>query len=215
MILIPVPLAGRFVRLEPLEPAHREPLRLAADDDRIWQFTLVRPVGPAFDPDFDDLLASAAGGTRLPFAVRRLAGGDLVGVTTYYNVNFRHKRLDIGGTWYRPEVWGTAVNPECKLLLLAHAFDGLGMNRVGFEVDAINVRSQAAVAKLGAAREGVLRSHAITHAGRVRDTIVFGITAAEWPTVRDRLTARRDAPAEKFEPPPLPGSAVGSDNTQV
>ena len=183
-------LSGRHVRLEPLAEAHREPLRLAADDERIWRHTITVARGPRFDEWFDDALAQYAGGMRLPFAVRRLADDTLIGSTSYLDVVLKHQRVEIGSTWYRPECWGTTINPECKLLLLAHAFDGLGVNRVAFITDRLNERSQAAIAKLGAVREGVLRAHMVVQGGRVRDSVMFSITSDEWPPVRERLTAR-------------------------
>jgi RimJ/RimL family protein N-acetyltransferase len=186
---VPV-LTGRWVRLEPLAAEHREGLRAAADDERVWRFTLTVGRGPAFDAWFSDALAERDAGKRVPLAVRRLADGALVGSTSYLDPIPRHKRVEVGHTWYRPDVWGTAVNPECKLLLLAHAFDVLGVNRVQLVTDLRNERSQAAIAKLGAVREGVLRCHMITQGDRVRDTVLFSIIAAEWPQVRERLAAR-------------------------
>lgn len=184
---VPV-LRGYGVELVPLDEAHREPLRPAAQDERIWAVTLTRGDGPGFDPWFDDALAERAAGRRVPFVVSR--GGELVGSTSYLDVAPRHRRVEIGSTWYRPDVWGTAVNPACKLLLLEHAFEAVGVNRVALVTDALNLRSQAAIAKLGAVREGVLRAHMVAQHGRVRDSVVFGITAAEWPAVRAGLLAR-------------------------
>jgi RimJ/RimL family protein N-acetyltransferase len=184
------PLTGRWVRLEPLGEAHRDGLRSAADDGRLWEFTLTRADGPHFDGWFDRALAERDGGQAAPFVVRRLEDDRLVGHTSYLDPDLRHRRVEIGGTWYHPSEWGTRVNPECKLLLLAHAFEVLGVNRVQLITDRLNERSQRAIAKLGAVREGVLRSHKVTHTGRVRDSVVFSIIAAEWPAVRDRLTAR-------------------------
>ena len=189
MLEVPA-LTGRWVRLEPLAEAHREPLRAAADDERIWRHTITIARGPGFDEWFDDALVQHAAGSRTPFAVRRLADGELIGSTSYLDVVLKHKRVEIGSTWYRPQVWATAVNPECKLLLLAHAFDVLGVNRVALVTDRTNERSRAAIAKLGAVQEGVLRAHMVVQGGRVRDSVVFSITAGEWPAVRDRLTAR-------------------------
>jgi RimJ/RimL family protein N-acetyltransferase/protein-tyrosine-phosphatase len=183
-------LVGRFVRLEPLAEEHREGLRSAADDERIWEHMTGVARGPEFDRYFDNALAEEAARKRVPFAVRLLATGVLVGGTAYLDPVPMHRRVEIGSTWYRPDVWATAVNPECKLLLLAHAFDTLGLNRVTFVTDVRNLRSQAAIAKLGAVREGVLRAHMITRDGRIRDSVIFGITAAEWPGVRERLVAR-------------------------
>lgn len=183
-------LVGQWVRLEPLEERHRDGLRAAADDERIWQHTLTVARGEGFDPWFDEALDQLGAGTRIPFAVCLLADGRLVGSTSYLDPSERHRRVEIGSTWYVPELWGTAVNPECKLLMLCHAFDVLGVNRVSLVTDALNTRSQAAIARLGAVREGVLRSHMLSQGGRVRDSVIFSIVAAEWPTVRDRLTAR-------------------------
>jgi RimJ/RimL family protein N-acetyltransferase len=183
-------LTGRWVRLEPLAERHREGLRAAADDERIWVHTLTVGRGAGFDPWFDEALAECATGNKIPFAVRRVADGQLVGSTSFLDINLRHKRIEIGSTWYHPSAWGTAVNPECKLLLLTHAFEVLGVNRVALVTDARNERSQAAIAKLGAVREGVCRSHMVTQGGRARDSILFSIIAPEWPQVRSGLLAR-------------------------
>jgi RimJ/RimL family protein N-acetyltransferase len=191
---VPV-LTGKCVQLEPLSPAHRDELRLAADDERIWQHTLLVARGPAFVEWFDEALAQQRDGRQVPFAVRELASGRLVGSTRYIDPSERHRHVEIGSTWYVPEAWGTTVNPECKLLLLRHAFDVLGMNRVSFVTDVRNERSQAAIAKLGAVREGILRSHMVTQGGRVRDSVLFSIIAAEWPQVLERLAARLAEPA--------------------
>jgi RimJ/RimL family protein N-acetyltransferase len=183
-------LKGRWVQLEPLDDRHRDALRAAADDERIWVHTLVVARGPAFDRWFDDALAHRSAGRQFPFAVRRLADQAVVGSTSYLDPELRHRRVEIGSTWYRPDAWGTQVNPECKLLLLAHAFDGLGMNRVALCTDARNTRSQAAIEKLGAVREGVLRSHMVTQGGRIRDSVLYSIVIGDWPEVKARLTAR-------------------------
>lgn len=183
-------LAGRWVRLEPLAEAHREGLRAAADDPRIWTHMTAVAVGPEFDRWFDTSLANQAGGVRLPVAVRRLADGVLVGSTSYIEPNPGHKRVEIGATWYRPDCWATAVNPECKLLLMAHAFETLGLNRVSYVTDLRNERSQAAIAKLGATREGVLRAHMVTQGGRIRDSVLFSVISSEWPAVKERLLDR-------------------------
>src|SRR5262245_60411153 len=188
---IPV-LAGRWVQLEPLREEHRAELRAAADDERIWVHTLVAARGPEFDRWFDDALAQRTAGRQFPFAVRRLADETLVGSTSYLDPVARHRRVEIGSTWYTPDAWGTQVNPECKLLLLAHVFDVLGMNRVSLCTDARNLRSQAAIEKLGAVREGILRSHMVTQGGRVRDSVLYSIVAEDWPAVKARLAARLD-----------------------
>ncbi|HEX4607637.1 MAG TPA: GNAT family protein [Urbifossiella sp.] len=196
MLTVP-PLVGHDIVLEPLAEGHRGPLRAAAADARIWECTLTRGDGAAFDPWFDTALADRAAGRRLPFAVRRADDGRWVGSTSYLDIAPAHRRLEIGSTWYHPGVWGTAVNPGCKLLLLAHAFEAVGVNRVAFITDALNPRSQAAIAKLGAVREGVLRAHMLSQGGRVRDTVVFSIVVAEWPSVRAGLLARLAAAAAR------------------
>lgn len=187
MDLTPPMLTGRFVRLEPLVEAHREGLRLAANDPRIWEFNSVSGYGPAFDEWFANALTPVQ---RIPFTVRRLTDDVIVGSTSYLDAVPLHQRVEIGHTWYRPDCWATAVNPDCKLLLMAHAFEVLGMNRVQLVTDLLNKRSQAAIAKLGAVREGVLRSHMVVQGGRIRDSVLFSVIAAEWPAVKDRLLAR-------------------------
>ena len=183
-------LTGRWVQLEPLGDQHRDALRAAADDARIWIHTLVVARGPEFDRWFDDVLAHRATGRQFSFAVRRRADQAIVGSTSYLDPELWHRRVEIGSTWYTPDVWGTRVNPECKLLLLAHAFDVLGMNRVSLCTDARNARSQAAIEKLGAVKEGVLRSHMVTQGGRIRDSVLYSIVIEEWPEVKARLAAR-------------------------
>ncbi len=189
MMQVPT-LRGRWVALEPIAEAHRVPLRLAADDERIWATTIVRAAGEAFDAWFDALLAERATGRWYPFAVRTMADGSIVGSTSYLDIAPRHRRLEIGATWYRPDTWGSMVNPECKLLLLTHAFEVLNVQRVAFITDVRNLHSQAAIAKLGATREGVLRSHMVSQGGRMRDSVVFSIIADEWPAIRKMLQAR-------------------------
>jgi N-acetyltransferase len=184
-----------FVRLEPLAESHREALREAcAADPNIWQELYpYSMLGEAFDQTFAAMQKRADAGTLQPYAV--LTGGRCVGVSCYSAIEHRDRRLEIGGTYYRPEVRGGAVNPAAKRLLLTRAFGG-GADRVEFDVDALNLRSRAAVLKLGATQEGILRRHRLTWTGRVRDTVVFSILADEWPAVRERLDARLAA----FEP---------------
>jgi RimJ/RimL family protein N-acetyltransferase len=183
-------LTGRVVRLEPLAEEHREGLRAAADDERVWEHMTLIARWAEFDRWFDESLADSRTSKRVPYAVRLLATGELAGSTGYIDPTPLHKRIEIGWTWYRPDQWATAVNPECKLLLLEHAFETLGFNRVSFVTDLRNTRSQAAIAKLGAHREGVMRAHAITRGGRVRDSVLFAITATDWPEVKARLLQR-------------------------
>ncbi len=187
-------LTGQWVQLEPLCESHRDGLRAAADDERIWVHSLSVARGLGFDAWFDLALHEGQAGQRVPFAVRQRVDGRLIGSSSYLDLHERHLRLEIGATWYAPEYWGSNVNPECKLLLLRHAFEVIGLNRVALVTDVLNKRSQAAIAKLGAVREGVLRSHMISQGGRIRDSVLFSITAAEWAAVQEGLVARLAAP---------------------
>ena len=190
MSLEAVTLTGQHVRLESLDQNHHAELRKAADDERIWKHMLVDGRGAGFDKWFNDALTQKNDNTRLPFVVRQVSDGALVGSTSYLDPNLFHRRVEIGSTWYAPAVWGTAINGESKLLLLTHAFEVLKLNRVQFVTDSLNQRSQAAIAKLGALREGVNRSHMISQGGRIRDSVVFSIIASEWPQVKETLTKR-------------------------
>jgi RimJ/RimL family protein N-acetyltransferase len=183
-------LMGRWVQLEPLHEAHRDALRVAGDDDRIWEHGVTRARGPGFVTWFDTAMAQRQAGQRIPFAVRRRSDGEVIGSTSFLEPVTAHRRVEIGATWYVPREWGTMVNPECKYMLLRHAFEVMGMNRVSLVTDVRNERSQAAIAKLGAVREGILRSHMVVQDGRVRDSVLFSIVAPEWPTVREKLLSR-------------------------
>jgi RimJ/RimL family protein N-acetyltransferase len=172
---LPQHLRDGVVHLEPLDEQHREPLRAAcAADPAIWEIYPVSFAGAAFDPAFDDLIDAAG---RVPFAA--FAGGVLVGMTGYLHIEPRHRVLEIGGTYLAPDARGTGVNRHFKRLLIDHAF-ACGFHRIEFRVDARNLRSQAAVEKLGATREGVLRDQMVTWTGFVRDTVVFSILEGEW-----------------------------------
>ena len=189
MELEPIVLENRFLRLEPLSERRREELReaCAADADiwpTVYSFSML---GERFDATWDLMMANALSGRSQTYAV--VAGCRCVGMTSFLDIDLRHRTVEVGGTYYRPDCRGGAVNPAAKRLILGHAFDS-GMNRVQFNVDALNARSRAAVLKLGAAQEGVLRHHRITWTGRLRDTVVFSVLKDDWPAVRDRLDAR-------------------------
>lgn len=187
MDLQPRILSGRHVRLEPVTAADHDAMRAALDcDAENWAIQLVSAQG-AHWPDYWDAMLHAPG--RIAFAVRGVASGALAGTSSFLFVDARHRTLEIGSTWFRPEYRGGATNPEAKLLMLDAAFSA-GAERVALRIDARNLRSQAAVAKLGAVREGVIRRHFITWTGHARDTAVFSIIAEEWPAVRARLEAR-------------------------
>lgn len=183
------PLEGRFVRMEPLAPGHKEEVRSAIDcDPASWSIMLVNPVGAGFE-EYWSASCGAPPAERLAYAIRRLSDGQVVGTSSYFMVSAKHGGVEIGATFLRPDVRAGPVNPEAKILMLGHAFDS-GAVRVTFKVDQRNERSQAAVAKLGAVREGVLRRDTRTWTGHVRDTVVFSILACEWPAVRLRLEQR-------------------------
>ncbi len=170
------PLHAGDLALEPLTAAHREGLRAAcAQDTEIWAIYPVSYAGDAFDPQFDRLLAG--GTTRRVYAI--VLGGRVVGMTAWLDQAQPGWSIEIGNTYIEPGLRGTGFNARVKRLLLDHAF-GCGLARVVFKVDLLNTRSQAAVAKLGAVREGVLRHERKTWTGRVRDTVTFSILKAEW-----------------------------------
>jgi RimJ/RimL family protein N-acetyltransferase len=189
------PLAGRVVRLEPLAEAHRAGLRAACEADReIWDIYPYSMAGEHFDPSWARIIANVARGQTLAYAVLR--AGACVGLSCCFP-DPDNRSVEIGGTYYRPDARGGPVNPDCKRLMLAHAFEA-GAIRAQFKVDALNQRSRAAVLKLGAVQEGVLRRDRITWTGRPRDTVIFSILTEEWPAARARLDARLaafDAPA--------------------
>ena len=178
-----------FVRLEPFEDRHKEPLRLACDaDPELWpNFYYTSLGGDRFDGGWTAMRDQQAVGTRIPFAVVR--EGEVVGLSTFINIDPANRTVEIGTTYYRPSARGGVVNPATKRLLLEHAF-ACGAQRVAFQVDQINLRSQAAMTKLGAVREGVMRNDKITWTGRVRSSVIFSILAGEWPAVRAKLDGR-------------------------
>lgn len=183
------PLGGRFVRMEPLLPEHKEEIRAAIDcDPASWSIMLVSPMGAGFE-EYWSATCGASPTERLPYAIRRLTDGRVVGTSAYFMASAKHGGVEIGATFLRPDVRASPVNPEAKILMLGHAFD-CGAVRVQFKVDIRNERSQAAVAKLGAVKEGVLRRDMRTWTGHIRDTVVFSILDTEWPAVRLRLQQR-------------------------
>jgi len=189
MQLEPQVLENRFVRLEPMTEGHREGLRAATNaDQRIW--TELYPFSWAnehFEPTWAKLMGDQAAGNTQAYAV--VSGGEVAGLTTFYAIDPPNSVLEVGGTYYRPDARGGAVNPAAKRLMMTHAFDS-GARRVVYRVDALNARSRAAVTKLGATQEGILRADRLTWTGRIRDTVIFSILADEWPAVRDRLDER-------------------------
>jgi N-acetyltransferase len=189
--LDPVRLTGDLVTLEPLTPDHHDELVTAASDGRLWELWYTSVPSPAtMRADIAAKLAEQAEGTRLPFTVRRNDTGVAVGMTTYLNVEADVPRLEIGSTWTAVSAQRTGVNAESKLLLLAHAFEVLGCLAVEFRTHWHNRQSRAAIERLGAKQDGILRQHRRMADGSLRDTVVFSIIDSEWPAVRNGLRAR-------------------------
>lgn len=186
--LEPVTLSGRHARLEPLLPEHEAQLAAATADGELWNlwYTTV-PGADAVGTEIERRLGLQRAGSMLPFAVRELASGELVGMTTYMNVDASNRRVEIGSTWYAKRVQRSAVNTECKLMLLRHAFEQLECIAVELRTHFMNRQSRNAIERLGAKLDGVLRNHMLMPNGSMRDTAVYSITAAEWPAVRANL----------------------------
>ena len=188
---VPVALEGHGVRLEPLVPAHETGLASAAADGNLWElwFTSV-PEPSAVAKYIADALAGQAAGHMLPWVVRELASGNVVGCTRYHDIVPPVDRVEIGYTWYSAHWQRSHVNTAAKILLLTHAFETLGCSVVGFRTDNFNFRSQRAIEALGAKRDGILRHHTARRDGSVRDTLMYSILASEWPDVKRHLATR-------------------------
>jgi RimJ/RimL family protein N-acetyltransferase len=186
-------LAGRFIRLERLSLRHYEPLRAAGREASLWAYFSIDGYS-----DFDRWIAAAeteaARGDRVTFVVRRVSDDAVLGSTSYNAIVPAHHRVEIGWTWYVAGAQGSVVNPEAKFLLLEHAFERAGYNRVEFKTDSRNARSRAALRKLGATEEGVLRAHMWMPRGYWRDSVYFSILREEWPAVAGALRARLSTP---------------------
>jgi N-acetyltransferase len=186
----PVTLEGAYVRLDPLTPQHAEALMRAGEPDEIWTWLPYRPrTREEFARYIDDALAGQAAGTQLPFALIECASGEAVGSTRYLNISPRDRRLEIGGTWLAPRAQRTAINTECKYLLLRHAFEARGCLRVELKTDARNTNSQRAIERIGASKEGVFRKHMLAQHAYQRDSVYYSIIDDDWPAVRARLEA--------------------------
>jgi RimJ/RimL family protein N-acetyltransferase len=181
-------LEGQIVRLEPLSTSHVEDLSRVALDPAVWEFA------PRAVRDVSDLrlyvneaIELAASGRAVPFAIALRDSGQAIGSTRFGNLDAENRRLEIGWTWIGRTWWRSAVNSECKYLLLSYAFETLGCVRVEFKTDTLNVRSRRAILRLGALEEGTLRRHMQTGSGRWRDTVYYSILDTEWPEVKARL----------------------------
>jgi RimJ/RimL family protein N-acetyltransferase len=183
----PVMLAGPQARLEPLRAEHHDALCAAARDGDLWQlwYTAV-PAPEGMAAEIQRRLALQAAGAMLPFTVFD-AGGRVVGMTTYMHIDAANRRVEIGSTWTAASAQRTALNTQCKRLLLGHAFEALDCIAVEFRTHRLNTQSRRAIERLGAQLDGILRAHLRAADGTLRDTAVYSITAAEWPAVRSHL----------------------------
>lgn len=184
--LQPVTLSANQVRLEPLAPQHEAGLRQAVQDGELWKMLVTTAPAP------EDVAGyiQAALATRMAFAVIDETMGEVVGTTAFYQPDAAIRRVYIGYTWYRQSAWRTRINTTCKYLLLSHAFETLDCRVVCWETDVLNTRSQAAIERLGAKKDGVLRCHKIRKDGTVRDTVAYSMLREEWAAAKAVLTQK-------------------------
>ncbi|KTD06130.1 GNAT family acetyltransferase [Legionella gratiana] len=183
-------LKGSIIHLEPISLRHREGLSKAADDEQIWKYMPQNATKKFFDSWFNSCLDKMVTGEQIIYAVRCKANQAIVGATAYYGIQLENKSLVIGYSWYTPNLWGSKVNPEAKLLMLTQAFECWGINRVELGTDSRNIRSYNAIKKLGATEEGLLRQHMILQDKVITDTIIFSILRSEWPDIKMGLINR-------------------------
>src|SRR5262245_45386675 len=187
----PATLEGHGVRLEPLTREHRAALASAAGDGKLWELWFTSVPGPGEEAAYiDAALAGQAAGDMLPWAVRDLKSGDIVGSTRYHDIIAAADRVEIGYTWYAQRCQRTHVNTVCKLLLLSFGFEKVGCKVIGLRTDNFNIRSQRAIEALGAKKDGVIRHHWPRRNGTIRDTVMYSILLAEWPDVKRHLELR-------------------------
>ena len=188
MLIEPIILEGKFVRLEPLSLEHHAGLCEVGLDEELWCWT----TQPVTTPEemrayVQAALDDQAGGVALPFATIEKASGQVIGSTRYGNIDRANRRVEIGWTWLGLEWQRTAANTEAKYLMLRHAFEAWGCFRVEFKTDSLNEKSRAALLRIGAKEEGIFRNHMITSTGRLRHSVYFSIIHSEWPTLKARL----------------------------
>ena len=189
--LAPITLEGHGIRLEPMTPAHADAIAAAVTDGRLWELFYTAVPHPS---EVGEYIATALEGQQaghmLPWVVRHLAEGVLIGSTRYHDVVAAIDRVEIGYTWYSATWQRTFVNAACKWLLMTHAFETLGCQVVALRTDRFNVRSQQAIERLGARKDGILRHHGVRKDGAPRDTVMYSILASEWPDVKRSLELR-------------------------
>lgn len=189
MIIAPITLFGRIVRLEPLSEEHIPDLAIAGGDEQIWQYMLYGNITSEANMQawVKDILTRHDKGTDLPFAVIHQETNRGIGATRFLDIRPEHRGVEIGGTWYGVDYQRTAVNTECKYLMMMHAFETWNCIRVQFKTDSRNTRSQRALKRIGAKYEGILRKHLITPSGYIRDSIYYSVTNSEWPEIKTNL----------------------------
>ena len=191
----PVELEARGIRLVPLTLAHEAGLRAAAADGELWNIRVTSVPEPGQTRQYiEDALAMREAGNRFPFAVTDAASGEVLGSSSFHDILPAVKRVEIGYTWYAKRCQRSHVNTTCKLLMMTHAFETLGCHVVGWRTDNFNFASQAAIERLGARKDGVIRGHALRRDGTIRDTVMYSLRSGEWPEVRAQLLHRRDMP---------------------
>lgn len=184
----PVTLEDRGVRLEPLNISHEAGLRAAAADGALWNIRVTSVPEPDQTHRYiEEALTQRKSGHRFAFAVLEKDSGKVLGTTSYHDILPPVKRVEIGHTWYAQSVQRTHVNTTCKLLLLTHAFETLGCKVVGLRTDNFNFASQAAIERLGAEKDGIIRNHALRRDGTIRDTVMYSVVASEWPEIKAHL----------------------------
>ena len=191
----PVELSARSVRLVPLTLAHEDGLRAAAADGELWRIRVTSVPEPEQTRAYIETALTMRGeGSRFAFAVLDDASGRMLGCTSFHDIIPAVKRVEIGYTWYAKSCQRTHVNTTTKLLLLTHAFETLGCNVVGWRTDNFNFASQAAIERLGAKKDGVIRGHALRRDGTIRDTVMYSLRSGEWPEVKAQLLYLLDKP---------------------
>jgi RimJ/RimL family protein N-acetyltransferase len=191
----PVTLSERGITLVPLAPEHEDGLRAAAADGALWKLRITSVPQPEQTAQYiRDALAMREAGHRFAFAVTDTATGAVLGCTSFHDIVPAVKRLEIGWTWYAKRCQRTHVNTTAKLLMMTHAFEALNCNVVGWRTDNFNFASQAAIERLGARKDGVIRGHALRRDGTIRDTVMYSLRSGEWPEVKAQLLYQLDKP---------------------
>ena len=191
----PITLQARGITLVPLSLTHEAGLRAAATDGALWSIRVTSVPEPENTRQYiEDALAMQAAGNRFAFCVTEAASGKVLGSSSYHDIVPAVKRVEIGYTWYAKSVQRSQVNSTCKLLLMTHAFETLGCHVVGWRTDNFNFASQAAIERLGARKDGVIRGHALRRDGTIRDTVMYSLRSGEWPEVKAQLLYALDKP---------------------